>query len=356
MEKLVYTVLENISDAVIITDEQRKILVINNIAQDITGYGSTEVTGLFVGEILKIYEDENLLPIDAICPPTQIETRDTFFDRKNLQIETKSGERKVVKVKVERLNLTHDRTSGCIIIMHDTSKESELERSKVDFVSMSAHSLRTPITIIRGYLQTLLQDTTVVKLDGLELDAVNQSITAAENLKELVENLMIVSNLMKGEIKIRPLNVDIESIVKSVFDEYKHRALEKNLEYQYLPPVEKLPNAYGDIVKTKEVLTRLIDNAIKFTEKGKVEVSVKQDDGFIVVSVKDTGRGIPEKVMTRLFTKFFRIKSALEMESGSGLGLYFCKKIVEAQGGKIEVTSTKDVGSEFKFTIPIAKS
>lgn len=225
---------------------------------------------------------------------------------------------------------------------------------KLDFIGMSEHILRTPITIIRGHLHNLFNDETLVKLNEHELSALNKSINSVNELKDLVENLLSLSEISQGRLTLDVIRTSLEELIRTVVNEYENQAKEKGITVTYIPPLYEIPLVKVDIMKVLEVLRNIIGNAIKFTDQGSIDISIqKQEDGMVQVSVKDTGRGIPARNLPHIFSKFYRIKKPLEMDSSSGLGLFVSKKIIEAHGGDIWVESTENVGSTFHFTFPV---
>jgi signal transduction histidine kinase len=242
---------------------------------------------------------------------------------------------------------------GCIIFLENTFEQSELERMKLDFVSMAEHVLRTPITIIRGYISRLLEERTTAKLDDTEINYLNQAFLGTSDLLSLVEDLLNITGFRKGLVKINPTGIDIEGLVSKVVSEFKLVAADKGLQIVFIPPIYKLPLVKADISKLKIVIQNLIENAIKYTKEGKIEIVLVNKETEVEVRIKDTGKGIPQEYIDQLFSKFYRVKKALEMDYGMGLGLYISRKIVDAHGGKIWVESEEGKGSTFHFTLPV---
>jgi len=142
--------------------------------------------------------------------------------------------------------------------------------------------------------------------------------------------------------------------VKKVLDQLDPLAQEKKLSLSY-KPFKHLPLVKADSTKVSQILNNLIGNAIKFTEKGKIVISHQVEDDFVVTKIKDTGIGIAKDVLEKLFQKFSKINGSLGRQTGTGLGLYISKGLVEAMKGKIRVESKPDQGSTFSFTLPKAK-
>lgn len=353
-KKVLESILENIDLAVIITDTNRNIIEFSKGAQEMTGFGFTEAFEKPLDTILKVFNEEHPINVDEYCPIESFGIEGVVFKEKDVKVVDKTGNTKIVDLQVKKIKESETANIGCILILRDTSKEMELERMKLDFISMSAHVLRTPITILRGYSQILLRENVVSKLNETEIEAINQIATASDNLRDRVENMLAISNIKDGEIHINPIPLSIEGTIQSVVDKYKAHASDKNLNLTFIPPQQEVPRAYAEVGKVKDVLEKLVDNAIKFTDEGGVEIWIEVTDTFIKTFVKDTGIGIPDEGITQLFTKFYRVKrKALNMAQGNGLSLYTSKKLIEALGGDIGVQKTQEKGTTVYFTLPI---
>lgn len=242
------------------------------------------------------------------------------------------------------------RTNQALI---DTNKRLiELDRMKDEFVSIASHELRTPMTAINSYVWMALNKggELPVKARGY-LDKVSIS---TQRLISLVEDMLNVSRIESGRVKIEFINFEMTSLIADVHEELQIKAHERSLELIF-EKSEKEFLVHGDKNKTREVLTNLIGNALKFTDHGTVTTTVREYEGRVEISVSDTGRGIAESDMQRLFTKFGRLEnelSTIAQTQGTGLGLYICKKYLEAMHGEIGVESKLGEGSRFWFRLP----
>jgi signal transduction histidine kinase len=223
---------------------------------------------------------------------------------------------------------------------------------KTDFMSMSVHLLRNPISILHGYLGALLQEETLAKLTPDEKDSITSAVTGADELQDLVENLLNLTQIEQNIYTLKRVSFDLENLVMKTVNDFKALASAKGIEITFIPSLYKIPMAVGDIGAVKTVLRNLIENAMKFTDQGKIDVSINLSGSNHQISIKDTGPGIPASNIPMMFTKFYRVKSALEMQTSYGLGLYISKKIIELHKGKIWVESVEGIGSTFHFTIP----
>lgn len=355
--KKLKAVIENITEGVIITNSSRDIVQVNRAAMELTGFGETEMIDQFVGDFIKIFEEEKEIQVDEYCPTydIELESEGALLNRKGLRLIDKSNETKVVNFTSKKIKEGKEADLGCIIVITDTSRELEIERMKLDFISMTAHVLRTPVTILRGYSNILMNEKTITKLDETEIEAINEIATASNNLAGQIENLLKVAEIREGNIDVHLIPVNVEGLINSVIEEYHKKAEFKGIQLNYIPSPEKLPAAMADVVKTKEVLEKLMDNAIKFTDNGHVNVGAVLEGNFIVIAVQDTGKGIPKENQDKIFQKFYRVKTNLNMEDGRGMGLYIAKKLMEAMHGTIGAQSELGKGSTFYFKLPLAE-
>ena len=229
-----------------------------------------------------------------------------------------------------------------------------LDKMKDEFISMASHELRTPISTMKGFLSMILSGD-FGKLNKEGQKSLKIIEISNNRLGKLVDDLLNVSRIEQGRLQIRLESINIEKIVYDITDQLILKVKEKKLELT-LDIEEGLSLALADEDRLKQVLINLIDNAIKYTEKGWIEVSVKKESNNIKVSIKDSGIGMSKKDQEKLFTKFYRIKrnKTIGIE-GTGLGLWITKQIVELMNGKIYVDSKKNIGTQVSFTIPIFK-
>jgi len=233
----------------------------------------------------------------------------------------------------------------------------KLDEAKSEFISITSHQLRTPLTATKGYISLILEDAygkTPTKIK----EALKKVYTSNERLMELVEDLLNVSRIESGNMKYNFKETSLNDIVNSLYDTFVLRANKKHLEFT----IETTKNdviVYVDPLKIKEVISNLIDNAIKYTTKGYVRVTLdlNLNDNTVSVIVKDSGIGLTKKVLSKLFNKFSRGKDAINLHSeGTGLGLFVGKKITESHDGKIKAVSKgRNEGSKFTLELPIVR-
>lgn len=339
-------VLSSIVDGIIALDFNRNILLSNKAAEEITGFNQTEMTGRPVDQLVHLFSDSEEILSKTYCS-------NSFNGVAKLV--GKNGKQAKINLSTAKLNGTVQTNVSCILIMHDIAKEEELEKMRLDFVSMASHELRTPLTSIIGYLSVFI-DENKGKVEETELDLLTKSLTSSKQLLTLVGNLLNVNKIEREQMSVFPQALDYLPIITKAVEDLKTQAVQKNVVLSFDPPLQ-LPKVLADPIRTPEVITNLVANAINYTKAGgHVNVSVEVSPNELITSVQDTGVGIPKEAISHLFNKFFRVSNQMQQASkGTGLGLYISKSIIEKLGGKIWVESEMGKGSRFSFTIPLAE-
>lgn len=239
-----------------------------------------------------------------------------------------------------------------VLTLFDRTDEYQPEDDNLDFIAFAAHELRGPITVIRGYLD-VLSDELGDKFDQEQIALFDRLVVSANRLSSYVNNILNASRYDRRHLKVHLREDNLANIYSTIQDDMNLRATSQNrLLAVHLP--NDLPTVAADRASISEVLSNLIDNAIKYSnEGGVVNVTATVDGEFVRVAVEDHGIGMPGSVVSNLFHKFYRSHRSRETVAGTGIGLYICKAIVESHGGKIEVRSTEGEGSVFEFTVPI---
>ncbi|MBI5214605.1 MAG: HAMP domain-containing protein [Ignavibacteriae bacterium] len=232
----------------------------------------------------------------------------------------------------------------------DISKLKKLERVRSEFLGNVSHELRTPIFAMQGMLETLLHGA----LDDKEVsrDFVERALKNAERLNTLLGDLIEISRIESGEMKMSFRYFDVNEFLSNIITEMKQFAEQKSISILYEKTGSSL-SAFGDQERLKQAVINLIDNAVKYTQpKGTVTVSSFHSDGKIKIVVKDSGIGIAQEHLARIFERFYRVDRERSRESGgTGLGLAIVKHIIEAHGSHVEVQSEVGKGSEFSFEL-----
>ncbi len=238
-----------------------------------------------------------------------------------------------------------------ILITVDRTTEYAPQEEDMDFIALAAHELRGPITVIRGYLELLGQELPSLTSDQQQL--IDRLQVSSERLSGYINNILNVSRYDRNHLKLHLQEERYYDIIASLIPDLALRAKTQNRRLTF-HVADTLPTIAADRSSLSEVISNLIDNAIKYSkEGGEVVVSASSKDNFIEMTVQDFGIGMPGSVVGNLFNKFYRSHRSRQTVSGTGLGLYICKAIVESHGGTIWVRSVEGEGTTFGFTVPI---
>ncbi len=240
-----------------------------------------------------------------------------------------------------------------VLICFDRTEVYQPEDDQLDFISFAAHELRGPVTVIHGYLDILGQELPATPdFDETRL-LLSRLIVSSNRLSGYISNVLNASRYDRRHLKVQLTEQHLGHIYDSIRDDMSLRASTQNRLLAVDIPTD-LPTIAGDKSSLSEVISNLIDNAIKYShEGGSITVRAYQDGSFVRIDVIDTGIGMPANVVGNLFHKFYRSHRSRETVAGTGIGLYISKAIIESHGGTIEVKSEEGRGSIFSFTIPI---
>jgi len=238
------------------------------------------------------------------------------------------------------------------------AKAKPRKYKKVETISVIAHQLKNPIAIIRGYLEALLAGD-CGEINPNQKEYLQDALLNVKEMSKTIDNLIDVSRIDEGEYKLNLKPVSLEEAAFQVLSEFYQWAQAANCKIVFRKQ-KSLPLVLTDPIKIKQVISNLISNAIKYNAgRGVIEISIllKRTKKEILFSCKDNGISIPKEDYKKVFTKFYRSKKAMEIDpSGSGLGLYIGKAIVELSKGKIWFTKNKEKGMTFYFSLPIVES
>jgi two-component system phosphate regulon sensor histidine kinase PhoR len=231
----------------------------------------------------------------------------------------------------------------------DLESMKKLAVARKEFLGNVSHELRTPIFSIQGYLETLVDgaiDDKKVNKTFLE-----KAIRHTENLNSLLNDLIDISMIESGQMKMSFRYNKINSFIAPYVEDFRDMASEKKISLKFEPAEDEIELLF-DKNRMRQIIVNLIQNAMKYTEEGEVIISVKPSGSFVTISVRDTGMGIAPADLPRIFERFYRVdKNRSRTIGGTGLGLAIVKHIVEAHGSEIKVTSTLGKGSEFYFNL-----
>ncbi len=347
-------ILSSITDALLVVDLQKKIILFNKAAERLTGYNAQDVLHRHIDEIISLTDaNGKRLPASVYAPTLSVKREGIVFHEDSAELTALNNRKRQVTISTGEIFEGADSNIGSIITLHDITKEQELEKMKLDFVSLAAHELRTPLTAIRGYLSVIYSEIKSM-LNEEQMTFFQRVETSTNQLQFLIENLLDVSRIERGAFSVTLGSIDLALLTQEVTEQLKEEAKVKHLTLHFIPPEGPLPAVSADKMRIREVLNNLIANAIHYTDKGGITIRIERLGNEVITHIADTGVGIRQEEIEHLFTKFFRVKGTLiQGTKGTGLGLYISKSIIEQHHGKLWVNSEYGRGSVFSFSLPI---
>ena len=355
-EKLM-SLISSLADGVFMLDANNNLLVINNTAKLILGIQKEAPT---------VFEVLGLLPARYNFTG-KIQT--AILENKSIEEKEVSIGEKTIQVFITPVLSSLQKVIGISVLLHDVTLEKNLDQMKEDFTNVIIHELRAPLTAIRGAAQLLSTDQE--KLNKEDQQKLTEVVHGqADKLLDEVSSLLDAAKLEAGRLTIEKAPTDIRKLIEDEIQIFSASAQNKNVGLT--SQIENLPSKIDlDSFRISQAINNLISNSLKFTPAGgKITVSARMADDKIMISVTDTGIGVPKEKQDNLFSKFSQIsqhpsvvKSISNAEAdrngthpvgtGSGLGLYITKGIVEAHGGKISLESDIGTGTTISFTLPV---
>ncbi len=346
-DKLASTI-GSLADGVFMLDNNQQLFVINDAAKALLGIKTenptaTEIQSAFPPAFLfssKIH--------DVISKKVGIETQELVLGEHTLQVFI------TPVMPVSQLEQVHKHKNipvvGVSVLLHDITLEKSITTMKEDFINMVVHDLRAPLTSIRGAAQLLSQEKAEISADNQKLLAIIH--TQSQQLLDQVTTLLDISHLQNGKITLKKSDVNLNTMAAEQIQLFTPQAITKNITIiPHLDPA--MPHIQADASLLGQVLNNLLSNSVKFTpEHGKIGVTTRIDNKTVLLSVSDTGIGIPKEKQSQLFSRFYRA-GAGSTTPGSGLGLYIVKNIVEAHGGTIKLDSEENKGTTITISLPL---
>ncbi len=345
----------SIGDGAISTDEFGRITRVNPMAQHLLGYKEEELIGAwFPKKIVAVDFDD--APVNLIDRPI---TKAFLTGRPvsdKLYYRCKGGSKLPVAITVSPI-LLNGKPLGAIEVFRDITLEHEVDRMKSEFISLASHQLRTPLSAIKTYTH-MLSDGYMGELNTAQKNSLDTIIGASDRMNELISTLLNITRMESGTVAVNMKSVRAESLAKEVVKELSLAAGSKAIKLSSSVSPKTGIKITTDALILKEVMTNLISNAIKYTpEKGSVSIKLRKRSGNIIIEVTDSGWGIPKFAQDQIFSKFFRAHNIVKRETtGTGLGLYLVKGLIDALGGRIWFNSEEGKGTSFFISLPLKAS
>ncbi len=340
--KLLEAVVREMQMGVVVIDRDKRILYSNPFFEN---------TFLTVGSIEGKKFSDILNEAALLGSINKVFTSDA---NKSCEITIRGKGNQILEVRLVPFSIESDSgvdNSRVIIgFFQDVTEEKKVEEIKRDFVANVSHELRTPLASIKGYAETLLggalDDKGILKKFLTIIDRHANRMTA------LIEDLLTLSKLESHQMPMTFEPLDIKNIISGIIQGFEKQVKDKGIEIVMDISDEEIPKVMGDKGRLEQVIVNLVDNAIKYTNDGVVKVVARKTDNVLRVDVNDTGIGIPEKDIPRIFERFYRVDKGRSRElGGTGLGLAIVKHIIQGHNGKIWVESQLGKGTTFSFTI-----
>jgi two-component system NtrC family sensor kinase len=325
------TILTGTEDVIVVTDEKGHVLLMNPAAEEVFDVDPEQIAGR---HLLEVTGNEMLSPLFS--------ARMTRKSARNLEVPLLDG-------RTFDASLSPISDVGWALIMRDMTHLKELEKMKSDFVATITHDLRSPLTSIQSLIKLLPQ---VGGLNEEQQEFTERAMRNVQHMQDLTSSLLDIGRIEVGvDMEMGPIHVDV--LIEEVVRNMEGAAQDKELDLQVILP-DDLPVVEGNHTRLAQVITNLLDNAIKYTPQGgSVEVGAQEDEDQLTFHVTDTGVGIPASARPHIFDKFYRVQGPATHElEGAGLGLAIVKSIVEKHGGRVSVESRVGHGSTFYFTLP----
>ncbi|MEP6909530.1 MAG: GAF domain-containing protein [Actinomycetota bacterium] len=331
-----YAILGNIADGIVAVDREGKVVLWNQAAEQITGVPSAAALGRTPLEVLQ----------------RELASDDETAHGERLVSVQRGGEEAWLSLTEAIMRDPVGAVSGRIFAFRDVSAERIVEQMKSDFVSTVSHELRAPLTSIYGFAETLLRRD-VHFGEPEQQTFLGYIASEAQRLTSIVDTLLGVARLEAGDLHVELVPTDVRTVVSEAVASVSHTSDVNGHKFVLHLPDEPLA-ASADGEKLSQVLTNLLDNAVKFSPQGgTVTVEANRRSGRVEVRVVDEGQGIPEAERERIFSKFHRAESS-RRPGGAGIGLFIARGLVSAMGGRIWVDSVEGGGSSFAFELPLA--
>ncbi len=336
-------ILQSVTSGLIVVNQTGLILMVNHAAELLLNLKAGEVVGAQVSEVIadpKFLEGVRLA-LAGIEKPAPIQ----------LIFENAPKAKKIyLQVKVASLKEALGDVRGAVAILHDVTREHEINQMKDEFISTAAHELRTPMTSILGYTELMLER--IEQFEAEQFRGFLQIVLdRSEALSQIISDMLDLSRVQSGRlVSLEQSSGDLVSLVRQILPSYKYNDNQCEI---IVGADEGLPLALFDPHKMTQVFDNLISNAVKFSPRGgTINVILQTTSDEIVVTVEDRGLGMTPEQQEQIFDKFYRADSSTTAVSGLGLGMSLVKSIIEGHGGRIWVESEVGVGSAVRFTLP----
>jgi len=344
-KKKTNAIFNNFPDGLIMLDKNKKIELVNPRAEEFLDLKQTDIIGLSLKQLSDFNQARALVKILQTKKPRK--KGEKFKEELNLD-----NKGIILEITTQPIKTGDD--DSTLVILHDVTREKFIDTLKSQFVSVAAHQLRTPLSIIKWSLSMLLGGE-MGEVPDKHRDVLKKANQTNERMIRLINDLLNVARIEEGRFIYKPTTVEFTEIVEAIIDSVMPLIDEKQirLTVNVNKATDKVVKV--DIEKIRLAAKNLVDNAVRYTPaKGTIDIGLEKKEGKVLFSIKDSGIGIPEAQQDRVFTKFFRASNAVRTETeGTGLGLFITKNIIESHDGTIWFKSQENKGTTFFFNLPV---
>ncbi|HNP84482.1 MAG TPA: ATP-binding protein [Kouleothrix sp.] len=329
-------ILKSIGDGVVVCDQQQNIMLVNRTAEQMLGLRDWHI-------VRRNWKDVALVPVPVM--------KDMFGNDVEAYNHYQLGD-KVISLSSAPVIGEHDEELGEVIILHDMSAEAAVDRAKTRFIERVSHELRTPLTPICGHTEILLRGY-LGSLNDEQREALEVIRLRGEQMRDLVNNFVMIASIEANTLITEPEPQDVWVAIENALAPMRNAFLKKGIDI-ILDIPDALPLVRADRQQLQVILTQLLDNARRYTQKGRVTIHARHINDVVQIDIIDTGPGIASDEFDQLFTRFHRVEGNNSPERGGGLGLAIVRQLVERQGGRAWAESVPGEGSTFSIALLVA--
>jgi len=339
------TILRGIGEGVVVTDTSDIVLMMNATAMSLLGLPEREPIAM---DLLSLLDDAEF------CEAWR-STADSGEDFGKRDLHVGNPPRRTLQATRSRIPELVQGEDCYVTILHDVTKDREIDQMKTDFVAAVSHELRTPMTSIKGFVRTIMRD------PGMPQNLREHFLTIideeTDRLTQLIEALLEMGTIESGRAVLDLTPVDLGTTIDSIVASLTPALVTKQIEFVCDVPKD-LPHIYADAKRVYTIICNLLENAIKFTPAhGRITLAVKrEDDESVVIYVADTGIGIPPEHQQRIFERFYQVRGGSQKLPGAGLGLFLVKEMITLHGGTVDVVSEPGQGTTFRVRLPLTSA
>lgn len=358
--------IDSIVDGLMVVDDNDLIQTYNPAAQELSGWTAKEAKNLDYRSVFKLVDAKGaeIDPDDG--PIARCLAMGQAVDENSTWLVNKDGKKIELEISASPVKDSKQQTIAAMVVFRDVSKKRSEERQRAEFISTASHEMRTPVAAIEGYLALAMNDK-VSKIDSKARSYLEKAHSSTQHLGKLFQDLLTAAKSEDGRLTNNPRVVEVGKFLAELVENVRFTAEKKGLQLDYQTAgldittasdsgeksIQPIYYIHVDPDRLREVIINLFDNAIKYTEEGKITIGLNSEKDNVLISVADTGPGIGKDDIPHLFQKFYRVdNTATRQIGGTGLGLFISKKIIELYNGRIWAESVLGEGATFKLSLP----